>query len=327
MIKRGWLVAWVGCVGVVIACGDSAVDYPAGGPVSAGKGTGEACTKDGDCKGVCQAGVCAACGSSAQCKDPARAVCDTATGACGGCTTTSQCTPGLACVNGACSACTSNAQCVAGQACINGACGACTANTQCGPTEQCLNGQCTSNSTTPPGPTIDSGTDACVAGYVGFVGPVGPVWGNATAATPAGFGAAAGGAVGTAAGNAACTLAYAGSHICTWEETKQSDVCGKLTALKNSVTSAWMHRTAADNSLSDDNPSLPAGNPAKGARCNDWTYPTNHAFDGEFVEFGAGAMKGHFDSITADDNGATSQFATAGALECNGMSRIVLCCK
>jgi hypothetical protein len=322
------LVACIGCVGVLVACGEQAVDYPDG--VDPGKSNGEACTKDADCKGICLDSKCAACGSSAQCKDPARSVCDVATGACGGCTTSSQCPPGLACVNSACTACTTNTQCAAGQACVNGACGACTSNTQCASTEQCLNGQCTSNGTTPPGPTLDSGVDACVAGYVGFVGPVGSVWGNPTNGTPPGFGPAAGGQVGTAAGNSACTLAYAGSHACSWEEVKQSDVCGKLAALKNTVVTAWMHRTAAETALSDDNPTLPAGPAAPGARCNDWTYGTNHAYDGEFIEFGAGAMKGHFDSDTANDGptppGGGSAHAVGGALQCNGESRDVLCC-
>lgn len=328
MSKRaGWLVAWVG-FGVLIACGEQAVDYPSGtDPV--GKGNGEACAKDSDCKGICLDGKCTGCTSNAQCKDPARSVCDTTTGACGGCTQSGQCANGQACIGGQCSACTSNQQCAAGQVCTNGACGQCTSNTQCLSGEQCVNGACSSGGGDggPVGPTLDSSVDACLAGYVGFVGPVGPVWGNASADAVPGFGAAAGGKVGTAAGDNACNVAYAGAHVCTWEEVKTSDVCGKLAALKNQTITAWMHRTGVEASLSDDNPSLPAGAPAKGARCNDWTYPTNHAFDGEFIQFGGGTMKGHFDSDTRDDNGATSTFAVAGLLQCNGESRQVLCCK
>lgn len=335
---RGWLVVWagVGAFGVLVACGEQAVDYPtgAGGDAGVGKGAGEPCAKDSDCKGICQDGKCAGCASSAQCKDPSRPVCDTSTGACGGCTSSSQCPDGLACVNGACTNCTSNAQCAAGQACINGKCGPCTSNTQCDGTkgEQCVNGSCTSGGDGGPvGPTLDSGVDACAAGYVGNVGPVGSVWGNATAANPAGFGAAANGQTGKAAGDAACNGAYAGSHACTWEEVKASDTCGKLTALKNTTTSAWMHRTAAQAAgapnVTEDNAGLPPGPPAKGARCNDWTYPTNHAFDGEFITFSGGVMVGHFDSDTADDNGAASTHAASGVLDCNGPTRLVLCCK
>ncbi|MFO0670266.1 MAG: hypothetical protein U0235_11655 [Polyangiaceae bacterium] len=340
MSKRAWLIGWVGCVGVVVACGEQAVDYPNGGNGLGGgdgglaKPVGAACAKDADCNGlICQDGKCAACTSSAQCKDPTKPVCDTTTGACGGCTSSSQCPDGLACVSGACTSCTSNSQCAAGLVCVNGKCGPCTSTSQCTSPDVCQNGACTSNNDGSTNPTLDgsTGVDACAAGYVGNVGPVGSVWGNASNATPPGFGAAAIGQICKAAGDAACNGAYLGSHACTWEEVKSSDTCGKLAGLKNTTLKAWMHRTgnetASATHLVDDNPSLPPGPAAKGARCNEWTYPTNHAFDGEWIEFGGGQMKAHLDSDTADDNGATSAHAAAGVLQCNGESNFVLCCK
>ena len=219
-----------------------------------------------------------------------------------------------------------SSQCPVGQVCAAGACGPCQVDGQCDLGLQCVNGTCSRGDGGGDGVT----TPQCNAGYVGVIGPVGSVWGNPTNGAPPGFGAAAAGQVGKAAGDAACAAAFPGSHVCTWEETKASDACGKLTALKGTTDTAWVHRTAAEvkgaTVVVDDNPSLQPGVPLKGARCNDWLYPTNHAFDGEFVQFGGNAMVAHLDSDTADDNGATSTHAAAGVLECNGMSRKVLCC-
>jgi hypothetical protein len=300
------MAAWVG-LGVLVGCGVQSVDYPTDG---LGTGDGGNISPGGD-------------------------------GGAGGCVSNSQCTGGKVCTAGVCGACTANSQCSPGQVCAGGICGQCTATTQCDPGLQCVAGACAGNAGD-SGVTIDGADPSCASGYVGQVGPVGSVWGNPIGGAPSGFGPAAGGATGLQAGNNACAAVFAGSHACTWEEVKHSDVCGKLTQLKNTADTAWMHRTGAETAptatgaapgttnVVDDNPSLQPGLAAKGARCNDWTYPTNHAFDGEFIEFGGGVMKGHLDSDTADlgDNGvANSPHAAAGVLQCSTENRKVLCCK
>lgn len=315
MKTRAWTAVWLG-LATLFACGNSAVDFPTS-TVDAGTTTA-GCTKDTDCPvGICSAGKCAACSAPTDCIDPAKPVCDSISGSCVGCTTSTQCSGGLACISGQCSSCTSTAQCAAGAACINGVCGRCATDAQCGGTS-CVAGVC-GGASNDAGTTGDA-SGACSVGFVGAIGPVESKWDK-------GFGANAGGKTGKAAGDNACNISFPGTHACTWEELKASDTCNKLTQQKATAgMTAWMHRTGPETAMADDNPNLVAGPPARGGRCNDWTYETNHAFDGEWIEFGNGAMKGHFDSDTADDNGNTSAHAAAGVLECNGESRNVMCC-
>lgn len=356
MSKRGWLGGWIG-LGVLIGCGVQAVDYPdgdggaGGGGVTKPADVGAPCTTDAQCNGrVCVNGQCGNCASNAQCKDPTKPVCDTASGVCGPCTTSSQCADGLACVSGQCSACTSNEQCPAGQVCANGKCGPCQATSQCTQPQQCLlpQGVCTSGTGGDSGVTItDSGPgfDACATGsYAGLLPGHTSVWGTSLAA-------AAGGKVGKAAGDNACNLTFAGSHVCTWQELKTLDTCGKLIALKNTTTNAWLHRDTPETAngttitFEDGRPAgqTSAGTGAanqRGGSCDDWRYGTNHIADGEFVEFGGGTMIARLDGDTASDDtynglgypsncGANPcvSHAVSGKLECGGVTRAILCCK
>ncbi|MBK6693647.1 MAG: hypothetical protein IPG50_15785 [Myxococcales bacterium] len=76
-----------------------------------------------------------------------------------------------------------------------------------------------------------------------------------------------------------------------------------------------------------------AGPPAKGGRCDDWRYPGNDAYDGEWIETGGGMMIAHLDSDTTDNGNdfpsypAVSSGAAPGVLPCGGVSRHVACCK
>ena len=256
-----------------------------------------------------------ACSTNATCPDTSP-ICNRVTRRCEACTATTQCSDGLQCIAGQCSPCTKNSMCGDGLVCLFGRCGACQHSTQCDPSEVCVNGACRAGPGGVPAPPLDAGLPGCNSGYIGVVGPVGSSWQGS-------FGLDSG-VQGKQAGDEACNAAFAGSHACTWEEAKASDVCGKLAALKQTTTTAWLHRTSPEVATStafvDDGASQP-GAPSPAARCGDWQSTTNDNADGEWIEFGNGAMKAHLDGNTAPDA------AAPGVLDCAGVSRLVLCCR
>jgi hypothetical protein len=195
----------------------------------------------------------------------------------------------------------------------------------------------------------------------------GPVWGyNAQ--------------IGLAAGKAMCQ-AVGADHVCTYADIQAADANGELANLPTNLT-YWLHRTSpvmdtvqgsktcdpAKNDANNNghNPDCDGGGitadtcepmakicvfrQGAGARCNDWTYATNHISNGEwFQPAGAttpnpggvkcgdalctktgGSLLYHFDRNAAY-NGTTllgckadNMLGCSGA--CMGPTRAILCC-
>ncbi len=92
-----------------------------------------------------------------------------------------------------------------------------------------------------------------------------------------------GGELGVLAGDEMCA-AIGADHVCSWEEVVAAENAGELSTGPNALPDGkefWVHRLSELlPRLSDGGATMsPAG---VGARCNDWTYPTNHISDGEF---------------------------------------------
>jgi hypothetical protein len=138
------------------------------------------------------------------------------------------------------------------------------------------------------------------------------------------------GKVGTTAGNDLCSQVAAGSHFCTYEEIEiaRQNSEPNFKAIAQGTT-AWLHRTTAVKFMY--NGQMLTSQPGGGGRCNDWTYATNHAEDGEWVEFQApGVPSYHFDNDTTPGdivNGSPAS-VTAGINECGGVpgGRAIFCC-
>lgn len=147
--------------------------------------------------------------------------------------------------------------------------------------------------------------------FAGIVPAQGPVWSS-------------NGLVGLDAGNDLCNQAALGSHVCSYAELVVAE--GKADNLEPNLgllalnTSLWVHR---------DTPEMVNGAmsmPGAGARCNDWTYPTNHISDGEYAIISAPSDL----TFTLDNDsffdGVDTTHTIAGDLQCGGELRAIPCC-
>ena len=67
--------------------------------------------------------------------------------------------------------------------------------------------------------------------------------------------------------------------------------------------------------------------PGAGGRCNDWKYNTNHISDGEYVTFDTvGQPNFHLDNDTTYDVMHPGMYTIPGDLDCNGVTRNIMCC-
>ena len=132
------------------------------------------------------------------------------------------------------------------------------------------------------------------------------------------------GLVGLDAGNDMCNAAALGSHVCTYAEllvaeAKPDNLEPNLGLLATGTT-LWVHR---------DTPEMVNGMmsvPGAGARCNDWTYPTNHISDGEYAEVTLPSdLTFSLDNDSFFD-GVDNTHALAGLLQCGGETRAIPCC-
>ncbi len=145
--------------------------------------------------------------------------------------------------------------------------------------------------------------------YAGMVSGAISAWSNHPQAN---------GKTGYEAGIAICQSIGA-DHPCDYEEVLDAEAAGELANVAQGTT-AWIHRTTV--AMVGGNPS----DPGPGGRCNDWIYTTNHISDGEFVSFDqVGTPTYHLDNDTFFD-GEDPSHAQAGALQCNGETRAILCC-
>ncbi|MFO0758201.1 MAG: hypothetical protein U0359_17020 [Byssovorax sp.] len=164
--------------------------------------------------------------------------------------------------------------------------------------------------------TTSSGAGGACQGvviYAGKVDAVGSVWASGHGVPKM---APPGGKTGVDAGNAMCDQMAAGSHACIYEELVMAANEAGFKAIPQNTT-AWVHRTKA---VDVGGQTLQV---AKGARCDDWTYATDHLNDGEWAEFKAqGVPTYHFDN---DPNAiqANPKDAPCGH---NDLDRSILCC-
>jgi cysteine-rich repeat protein len=125
-----------------------------------------------------------------------------------------------------------------------------------------------------------------------------------------------------AAGDAMCNAKALGSHLCDYEElvmaAAKSDADEPIMTNIANTTDIWVNRTTDALVAGVNSP------PGAGGRCNDWTYITNHASDGEYAVFG---MNGDL-TFTLDNNteyNVDSSTVQAG-LQCGTESRAIPCC-
>jgi cysteine-rich repeat protein len=139
--------------------------------------------------------------------------------------------------------------------------------------------------------------------FAGFVPSSGPYW-------------AYQGLSGTDAGHEQCKTGFNADHACTYEEIVEADKQAELGQVPDGTT-FWLHRTT--EVMVNGQPSPPGA----GARCNDWTYPTNHASDGEWGEKQGGVLSYNFDNDSIFDQAMPHTIPT---LQCGGEARAIFCC-
>jgi cysteine-rich repeat protein len=141
------------------------------------------------------------------------------------------------------------------------------------------------------------------------------------------------GKLGTEAGDAMCQQIGA-DHHCDYEEVKTALAKGELGAdanLQNGVT-AWVDRTTTEKIDGQGKPDANgmSSAPGAGARCNNFTYGTNHISDGEYVEFSrsGNTVSGAFtlDSDSVFDGNNPGVHTNNSDMPCGGVSRRILCC-
>lgn len=144
------------------------------------------------------------------------------------------------------------------------------------------------------------------------------------------------GFLGIQAGNEMCA-AIGADHVCSYEEVllaqskgEFSSDAGDLNYLADS--DYWVHRINATVDINGE-----MSPPGAGARCNDWTYPTAHIADGEYVNVSNnGTAIEDFEfaldpkSCYTGDPGDDCQGDTAGppnsAGSCGSTMRYIMCC-
>lgn len=144
--------------------------------------------------------------------------------------------------------------------------------------------------------------------YAGLVPGVTSVW-------------VSGGLTSLPAGDDMCQKANLGAdHVCDYEEVLTAQKAGELSAVASGTT-AWVQRTT---SAMVNGVASPAG---PGGRCNDWKYNTNHISDGEYVTFATvGQPTFHLDNDTTYDVMHPGMYTIPGDLDCNGVTRNIMCC-
>jgi cysteine-rich repeat protein len=112
------------------------------------------------------------------------------------------------------------------------------------------------------------------------------------------------GKIGIKAGEEMCAK-IGGDHVCEWGEVKDALSKSEALLLNDLKTkmpasgSAWIHRVTTVETVNGK-----TANPGPGARCNEWTYPTNHIADGEFFKVGTQEMG---NAVLFEDPGKTVQ--------------------
>ena len=116
-----------------------------------------------------------------------------------------------------------------------------------------------------------------------------------------------------AAANAMCAQLNANAHACTYTEVvaaeAQGDFADEFT--NNAGGTAWVHRV---NDVTVNGVTYPAG---AGTRCDDWTYGSGHAFDGEYMTITANGLQYVLDPDPT----------AVGAASCGGSQRNIACCQ
>jgi hypothetical protein len=167
--------------------------------------------------------------------------------------------------------------------------------------------------------TTTSGTGGACAGvvvYAGKVDLVGSVWASGHGLAPNKNTMDTDGKTGVAAGDAMCNHVAAGSHACDFSELQIAKDDPGFKALAVGTT-AWIQRSAA-TMVGGQN--YPAG---KGARCDDWTYATDHLNDGEWVEFKAQGTPTYHLDLDPNTIQANPKDSPCGH---NDLDRAILCC-
>jgi hypothetical protein len=133
---------------------------------------------------------------------------------------------------------------------------------------------------------------------------------------------ASGGLTSLAAGDDMCQKLSIGNvdHVCDYEEMLAAEKDNELAAIPAGTT-FWVQRTT---------PAMVNGvmsAPGPGGRCNDWKYNTNHISDGEYVSFDTvGKPTYSLDNDTIFDGSNPGVHTIPGKLECNGVTRSIMCC-
>jgi hypothetical protein len=131
-----------------------------------------------------------------------------------------------------------------------------------------------------------------------------------------------GGQTGLDAGNDMCQKLNVGDvdHVCDYEEMLAAQKDGEFATIPAGTT-FWVQRTT---------PAMVGGMmsaPGPGGRCNDWKYNTNHISDGEYVTFETlGQPTFKLDNDTIFDGANPGVHTIPGDLDCNGVTRNVMCC-
>jgi len=152
------------------------------------------------------------------------------------------------------------------------------------------------------------------------------------------------GSIGTQAGHDMCK-AVGAFHVCSYRELRKAHDRGELDtpqnqaklAITNGPNTFWLHRiheTVTMGTNGDLDPNGISSPPGPGGRCNDWTYPTGHIADGEYVDLSitgsVTAAQYHFDQETKYSGVAMDGYAGSGPMDggpCNGSTRRdILCC-
>ena len=135
--------------------------------------------------------------------------------------------------------------------------------------------------------------------------------------------------IGISAGEAMCQL-RGFDQVCTYAQLLSAEEVGEFDTVTDGTY--WLHRVSLTVTMGSDggwDPNGVSSAPGPGGRCNDWTYPTGHIADGEYVEFSNGVPVYHFDKDTRYTGMASDGHAGSGPDDggpCGGAMRGILCC-
>jgi hypothetical protein len=135
--------------------------------------------------------------------------------------------------------------------------------------------------------------------------------------------------IGVPAGDAMCQL-HGFDQVCTYAQLLSAEDLGEFETVTDG--SYWLHRVTLTVTMGSDgglDPNGVSSAPGPGGRCNDWTSPSGHIADGEYVEFSSGVPVYHFDKDTRYTGMPSDGHAGSGADDggpCEGALRGLLCC-